>query len=67
MSNEVLADCWCRIKSKLRNALLVSKRKMDSQNASDREELFRSNAVSDEKAVSGEKTAYVWVSKSMAL
>jgi len=44
------------IKSELRNALLVSKRKIDSQNASNREELFRSNAVSDEKAVSGEKT-----------
>jgi len=41
----------------LRNALLVSKRKIDSQNASNREELLYSNAVPDEKAVSGEKTA----------
>ncbi|KAF9653515.1 Sec20-domain-containing protein [Thelephora ganbajun] len=46
-----------RIKSELRNALLVSKRNIDSQNASNREELFRSSTVSDEKAVSGEKTA----------
>jgi len=45
------------IKSGLRNALLVSKRNIDSKNATNREELFRSTAVSDEKAVSGEKTA----------
>jgi len=45
------------IKSELRNALLVSKRNIDSRNASNREELFRSNVASDEKAVSGEKTA----------
>lgn len=45
------------IKSKMRNALLLSKRNIDSQNASNREQLLRSNAASDEKAVSGEKTA----------
>lgn len=59
MLDEITADCCCRIKSELRNALLVSKRKIDSQNASNREELLRSNAVSDEKAISGEKTVYV--------
>lgn len=44
------------IRSELRNALLVSKRNIDAQNANNREELLRSNATSDEKAVSGEKT-----------
>lgn len=56
-NNQVTAEYCYSIKSKLRSALLVSKRKIDSQNASDREELLRSNVVSDEKAVSGEKTA----------
>lgn len=56
-NNKVTAKYCYSIKSELRNALLVSKRNIDSQNASNREELFRSNVVSDEKAVSGEKTA----------
>lgn len=55
-NNQAMAQSYFSIRSELRSALLVSKRNIDSQNASNREELFRSNAVSDEKAVSGEKT-----------
>lgn len=56
-NSQLVANCYYSAKSKLRNALLVSKRDVDSQNASNREELFRSKMISDEKAVSGEKTA----------
>ena len=56
-NSRLIANCCYSVKSELRNALLVSKRNIDSQNASNREELFRSKAISDEKAVSGEKTA----------
>ena len=55
-NNQAMAQSYFSIRSELRSTLLVSKRNIDSQNASNREELFRSNAVSDEKAVSGEKT-----------